>query len=260
MDHTSCCRERVGVAIHRALSTSNKNWRSLACLVGLALALVTVSCNGSTLSSTSISPSTTPITEIGEGAPTGTPITMTIEGAQFQVSLDQPGLTAATSSTFAGHLTDQAMPMQARPGDIFVVGTLSFANRTDHPEWLHLNGFSTFESARPELVIPLADAPAFNIDPTACKGGPPDYCDLGAMMTRLSGASTTWGWWDGVPPFLVAPKTAASLTILAGAPPSCGPCFFVPKAAPVSHVRVFTAVRPRYRGGAWFESTAAHHP
>jgi hypothetical protein len=146
----------------------------------------------------------------------------------------------ASSSTVAVALAGQSLPMQAGPGDTFVVGTLSFANRTDHPEWLHLvGGFPGFESARPELVIPLAEAPAFRIDPTACKGGPQGYCDIGAVMTRLSGASTTWGWWDGIPPFLVAPKTAASLTILAGAGPSCGRCFFVPKAAPVSHIKVF---------------------
>jgi hypothetical protein len=249
MDHTGSCRERVGVPGQRALSTRSKNWRSLAGMVGLALAFGAVSCNGSTASSSGTRSSTTPIAELApptrapitieSGAPTGTPITMAINGAQFQVSLERRGLTAASSSKFA--VVGQSLPVQAGPGDIFVVGTLSFANRTDHPEWLYFfNGQPGSEAARPELVIPLAEAPAFGIYATVCKGVPQGYCGLGAVMTRVSGASTTWGWWGGLPPFLVAPKTAASLTILAGAPPSCGQCF-IPKAAPVSHIKVFLA-------------------
>src|SRR6476660_1146765 len=124
-------QEWVGVLERVELSMSGKTWRSLAGTVGLALAFGAVSCNGSTSSSSGTRSSATPGAEVApptaapitieSTAPTGTPITMTIEGAEFQVSLERPGLTAASSSKFALALMGQKLPMHAGPRDIFVV-------------------------------------------------------------------------------------------------------------------------------------------
>jgi hypothetical protein len=170
------------------------------------------------------------------------PVSMTVDGYLYQVSLQSPGVTTATTFTTNDSSGSGGTAIDAPPGQTLLAATLNIANKTDRQEPLPFVGdgtlpnadlfgeldFAVPQSNRATLGIP--ELGAYNI---GCANGDTaaGYCSLGAALMAFSPAQT-----DFTAPPELAPGSSGTVTIL---PLGSELNYTVSQSVPPSDVKIY---------------------
>jgi hypothetical protein len=244
-------------------------WTSRAFGVSLATSVALTACGGSSSRqaiTTHPAATTAPTSRSGPSQPTatasrassaGAAVTLTANGYVYQVALSAPGVVSATNTTTNDGSGYAGSPIDATPGHILLVATMSVTNKTDRPEPMALVGIGplpeTDVSGALSLVVPRSQANAFGLqvsdqasglggtmaerycgdaqnNPQAASPAPIGYCNLNAEVIAFTPAQT-----DITQPPQLAPGESGSLTLLVQDTPTGAP---VPEGVAANQVQV----------------------